>query len=284
MSLLFIFLSPDLDEFVERCCDMPKKKEENVEELKIRRPPRVGLVLGSATLISTIAAALASLGICYGLYLLFDQFWGGAPIYVWIAITPFLYFAVKWAFKLTLLCYAHFNIKPLEEGYHDFDMRDETVRKWVVNAALTSFTGVIVGTFPWGQPGIGARVFRAMGAKMGKNSIAAIMGEPYMVEMGDNSTCGVSSILATHVIEGNKFYMAKIRIGNNVVVGGQSMIFPGVTIGDNSIIAAMSLVPKDTKIPPNTVWAGVPARQVGIVDKDGKIVKMQTEELKRLGR
>nr|MDO8089715.1 DapH/DapD/GlmU-related protein [Candidatus Sigynarchaeota archaeon] len=111
-----------------------------------------------------------------------------------------------------------------------------------------------------------------------------IMGEPYMVEMGDNSTCGVSSVLATHVIEGNRFYMAKIRIGNNVVVGGLSMIFPGVTIGDNSIIAAMSLIPKDTKIPPNTVWAGVPARQVGVVDENGKIVKIDSEGLKKLGR
>lgn len=263
---------------------MPKKKEKELEELKIRRPPHVGLVLGAATLISTIAAALVSLSICYGLFLIFDMFLVEVPIYVWIAITPFLYFATKWAFKLTLLGYAHLNIKPLEEGYHDFDMRDETVRKWVVNAALTAFTGVTVGTFPWGQPGLGTRVFRAMGAKMGKNSIAVIMGEPYMVEMGDNTTCGVSSVLATHVIEGNKFYMAKIRIGNNVVVGAQSMIFPGVTIGDNSVIAAMSLVPKDTTVPPRTVWAGVPARQVGVVDKDGKIVKMESNELKRLGR
>ncbi|MFB0562049.1 MAG: DapH/DapD/GlmU-related protein [Candidatus Lokiarchaeia archaeon] len=263
---------------------MPKNKEEKLEELKIRRPPRVGLLLGSATFVSTVAAVLASLGICYGLYLIFNMFFVEVPIYIWIAITPFLYFAVKWAFKLALLGFAHFNIKPLEEGYHDFDMRDETVRKWVVNAALTSLTGVTVGTFPWGQPGLGTRVFRAMGAKMGNNSIAVILGEPYMVEMGDNSICGVSSILATHIIEGNRFYMAKIRIGDNVVVGGQSMIFPGVTIGDNSIIAAMSLVPKDTEVPPSTVWAGVPARQVGIVDAQGKIVKMKADELQRLGR
>lgn len=258
---------------------MSRKKEEKVEKLKARKPPRVGIHLASATLISTAAAFLVALGICYGLYLLFDL-----PIYLWIALTPFLYFATKWAFKLTLLGFVHFRVKPLEEGYHDFDMRDETVRNWVTNAALTSFAAVTVGTFPWGQPGLGTRVFRALGAKMGKNSIAAIIGEPYMVEMGDNSTCGVSSVLATHVIEGNRFYMAKIRIGNNVVVGGLSMIFPGVTIGDNSIIAAMSLIPKDTKIPPNTVWAGVPARQVGVVDENGKIVKIDSEGLKKLGR
>lgn len=267
---------------------MPKKMEADVEELKTRRPPKTGVLLGSATFISFVASILASLGICYGVYLLsnllYNMYHFVMPIYLWVALTPFLYFAVKWSFKLTLLLFAHFAVKPLEEGYHDFDMRDKTVRNWVSNAALTAFTSVTVGTFPWGQPGLASRIMRFLGAKLGKNAVFAILGEPYMVEIGDNSICGVSSILATHMIEGNRFYMAKIRIGNNVVVGGQSMILPGVTIGDNAFIAAMSLVPKDTKIPPNTVWAGVPARQVGIVDKNGKIVKIDAEDLKRLGR
>nr|MDO8081155.1 acyltransferase [Candidatus Freyarchaeota archaeon] len=267
---------------------MPKKKKEKIEELKTRRPPKTGLLLGSATFISFVAAGLASLGICYGVYLLsnllFNMFRIVMPIYLWIALTPFLYFAVKWTFKLTLLLCAHFTVKPLEEGYHDFDMRDKTVRSWVTNAAMTAFSTVTVGTFPWGQPGLQSRIIRFLGAKLGKNAIFSILGEPYMVEMGDNAICGVGSILATHLIEGNRFYMAKIRIGNNAVVGGQSMILPGVTIGDHAFVAAMSLVPKDTKIPPNTVWAGVPARQVGIIDKNGKIAKMEAEDLKRLGR
>ncbi len=267
---------------------MPNKKEEKLEELKTRRPPKTSVLLGSATLISTAAAGAASVGICYGVYalsnILFNMYHFEMPIYLWIALTPFLYFVVKWVFKLTLLLFAHFAVKPLEEGYHDFDMRDQTVRNWVSNAALTAFTSVTVGTFPWGQPGLASRVMRFLGAKIGENSVFAILGEPYMVEMGDNAICGVSSILATHMIEGNRFYMAKIRIGNNVVVGGETMLLPGVTIGDNSFVAAMSFVPKDTKIPPNEVWAGVPARKVGNIDASGRIVKMKAEELKRLGR
>jgi acetyltransferase-like isoleucine patch superfamily enzyme len=267
---------------------LPKKKEEKVEELKTRRPPKTGVLLSSATLISFIAAAAVSGAICYGLYLLstllYSMYRIAMPIWVWIAFTPFLYFVVKWTFKLTLLLFAHFTVKPLEEGYHDFDMRDKTVRNWVSNAALTSFTSSTVGTFPWGQPGLATRIHRFLGAKMGKNAVVAVLGEPYMLEMGDNAICGVSSILATHIIEGNKFYMAKIRIGNNAVVGAETFIQPGTTIGDNSLVAAMSLIPKDTKIPPNTVWAGVPVRQVGVIDKNGKISKMDSDELKRLGR
>jgi acetyltransferase-like isoleucine patch superfamily enzyme len=51
-----------------------------------------------------------------------------------------------------------------------------------------------------------------------------------------------------------------IVVGNNVWVGGRSIIFPGVTIGEGSIISAGSVVTNE--IPPFTVVAGNPARRV----------------------
>lgn len=43
-----------------------------------------------------------------------------------------------------------------------------------------------------------------------------------------------------------------VKIGNNVWIGGNSVIFPGVTIGDNTTIGAGSVVTKDI---PNDVLA-----------------------------
>lgn len=43
-------------------------------------------------------------------------------------------------------------------------------------------------------------------------------------------------------------------------LGSGSIILCGVTIGENSIIGAGSVVTKD--VPPNTIWAGVPARKL----------------------
>lgn len=51
-----------------------------------------------------------------------------------------------------------------------------------------------------------------------------------------------------------------IEIGDNVWVGGGSIICPGVKIGSNSTIGAGSVVTKD--IPPNVVAAGNPCRVI----------------------
>ncbi len=51
-----------------------------------------------------------------------------------------------------------------------------------------------------------------------------------------------------------------ITVGNNVWIGGSSVICPGVTIGDNTVIGAGSVVTKD--IPANVVAAGNPCRVI----------------------
>lgn len=51
-----------------------------------------------------------------------------------------------------------------------------------------------------------------------------------------------------------------ITIGNNVWIGGNSVVCPGVTIGDNSVIGAGSVVTHD--IPANVVAAGNPCRVI----------------------
>ena len=52
-----------------------------------------------------------------------------------------------------------------------------------------------------------------------------------------------------------------IVIGDNVWIGGGSIVAPGVTIGSNSVIGAGSVVTKD--IPEGVVAVGVPCRVIG---------------------
>ena len=55
-----------------------------------------------------------------------------------------------------------------------------------------------------------------------------------------------------------KSYTAPVTIGDNVWIGGSSVILPGITIGDNTTIGAGSVVTKS--IPENCVAVGNPCK------------------------
>lgn len=62
-------------------------------------------------------------------------------------------------------------------------------------------------------------------------------------------------------INPNNNYITKpISIGDNVFIGGFSIILKGVTIGDHAIIGAGSVVSKN--VPAGEIWAGNPAKLV----------------------
>lgn len=61
------------------------------------------------------------------------------------------------------------------------------------------------------------------------------------------------------------YYMDKITIGDNVMIGAKSIIMYGVNIENNSIIAAGSVVTKD--VLEGTIVGGNPARKIGTLQQ-----------------
>lgn len=117
--------------------------------------------------------------------------------------------------------------------------------------------------------------WRSKGAKIGQGCDiypSAFLGsEPYLVSIGDHVRLNSGVQLITHdggvwVLrelhpELNDIDLIKpIRIGNNVHIGTDAVIFPGVTIGDNCIIGIRAIVTKS--IPDNSIAAGIPARVI----------------------
>ncbi|WP_140938837.1 sugar O-acetyltransferase [Sphingobacterium lumbrici] len=97
------------------------------------------------------------------------------------------------------------------------------------------------------------------------------------VRIGDNVMIApnVSLFTAGHPIHhelrnSGLEYANPITIGNNVWIGGNTVINPGVTIGDNTVIGSGSVVTKD--IPANVVAVGNPCRILRAITDDEKLL------------
>ncbi|MCH5248610.1 MAG: sugar O-acetyltransferase [Lachnospiraceae bacterium] len=64
-------------------------------------------------------------------------------------------------------------------------------------------------------------------------------------------------------------YGLPITIGDNVWIGGNSVILPGITIGNNAVIGAGSVVTSD--IPYNVIAVGNPCKIIRKITDDDKI-------------
>ncbi|MGL5902154.1 MAG: sugar O-acetyltransferase [Cetobacterium sp.] len=89
--------------------------------------------------------------------------------------------------------------------------------------------------------------------------------------IGDNAMLapGVHIYSATHPVtpderNSGKEYGKAVKIGNNVWIGGRSVICPGVTLGDNVVVAAGSVVTKSFQN--NCIIGGNPAKIIKMID------------------
>ncbi|WP_373768198.1 sugar O-acetyltransferase [Glaesserella sp.] len=96
------------------------------------------------------------------------------------------------------------------------------------------------------------------------------------ITIGDNVMFApnVSLFTATHPIDAEKRnsgieFAMPITIGNNVWIGGNSVVMPNVTIGNNVVIGAGSVVTKD--IPDNCIAVGNPCRVLREIDERDNI-------------
>ena len=90
----------------------------------------------------------------------------------------------------------------------------------------------------------------------------------FLISIGDNVTLASDVRLLTHDASTKKLLgyskVGRIKIGNNVFIGAQTIVLPNVKIGDYVVIGAGSVVTKD--IPDNSIAVGNPCRVIGTYD------------------
>ncbi len=116
---------------------------------------------------------------------------------------------------------------------------------------------------------------KSLGVVVGKNCrffSTSFSTEPFLIEIGDHVTITDGVQFITH--DGGVWVFreqypdielfGRIKIGNNVFIGLNSIILPNTEIADNCIIAAGSVV--KGKFEPNSIIAGVPAKRISGTD------------------
>lgn len=82
--------------------------------------------------------------------------------------------------------------------------------------------------------------------------------------IGDRVSIGHNAILHGCIVE------------DEVLIGMGAIVMDGAIIGKNSIIAAGAIVTQNKVIPPNTIWAGNPAKYLKDVDEKNADVFLRT--------
>ena len=108
--------------------------------------------------------------------------------------------------------------------------------------------------------------YQFLGAKMGRGIIpigGRLLNPVHLISIEENVMIGDGAELAPHSrIMGDIVILGNIEIKKGAIIGGRSLLMPWVTVGENSMVNSMSFVSVNTKIPPNEVWGGIPAKKI----------------------
>ena len=90
-----------------------------------------------------------------------------------------------------------------------------------------------------------------------------------MVRIGhDVSLLTINHAVGPSYLRAGTSFFAEIVIGDGAWLASRCTVLPGVTIGAGAIVGAGSIVTRD--VPPHTLVAGVPARVIRELERDGE--------------
>jgi carbonic anhydrase/acetyltransferase-like protein (isoleucine patch superfamily) len=120
----------------------------------------------------------------------------------------------------------------------------------------------------------------------GDADVAIVIGENVCVQ--DNTTIhcdGRGARIGDNVVMGHNVLCHADVVGNNVTIANGATVSNSTEIGDGSVIAAGAVLVDGTKVPPNVIMVGVPAKERGPVSEaQAERFKRTAEHYAELGR
>jgi len=148
------------------------------------------------------------------------------------------------------------------DGAYGKSMRDKVSFRFSLYYALYRPTVKLIHVF-FLSP-LYATYLRFVGAKIGKNVFFGgrnNIADPCAVEIGDNTLIGGGASILSHLGE-DKLIIKTVKIGNNCLVGGESLTMPGVIMEDYAVLGGKSLATKYMVLKSKTHYGGVPAQEL----------------------
>jgi non-ribosomal peptide synthetase-like protein len=102
--------------------------------------------------------------------------------------------------------------------------------------------------------------YRLMGAKIGKDSeiSASLAGRYDLVEIGEKCFVADEATLGDEDIRRGWIYLRRIKTGDRVFIGNDSVVPPGAEIPDDALIGVKSRPPGNSDMSPGDAWFGSP--------------------------
>ncbi len=99
-----------------------------------------------------------------------------------------------------------------------------------------------------------------------------LRGDQEWIEVGEETNVqdgsilhvdqGYPCILGNHVTLGHRAIVHGAQVGDGALIGISATVLSRCVIGEGALIAAGAVVLEGTHVPPHTLWAGCPARQI----------------------
>jgi carbonic anhydrase/acetyltransferase-like protein (isoleucine patch superfamily) len=129
--------------------------------------------------------------------------------------------------------------------------------------AFVAENAVIIGQFKCGK---GCSFWYGSVIRADVNAIT--LGD--FVNVQDNATIHCTyekypTVIGNNVSIGHNAVVHGCTVEDNVLIGMGAIVMDNCTVEQGCIIAAGSVVTQGTRVPAGTLWAGVPAKQIGPV-------------------